>query len=165
MRSLLLPALLILAGLGGGIGAGLVLAPDKAAEDVDGAALPPECPAPGSASYAAAPDDAPTEFVKFSNQFMVPVLERDVVESMVVLSISVEVAEGSAERVYTREPRLRDAFLRVLFDHAQAGGFTGNFMNSVGLDTLRSALRETATGVSGPDVRDVLIVDLVKQDI
>ena len=106
-----------------------------------------------------------TEFVKFSNQFVVPVMGDDNVQAMVVLTLSIEVSEGAKEAIYNREPKLRDAFLRVLFDHANAGGFNGNFLNSAGLDTLRSALRETAFTTAGPIVRDVLIVDLVKQQV
>ena len=67
--------------------------------------------------------------------------------------------------MFSREPRLRDSFLQILFDHASAGGFQGNFLTSVSLDSLRIALKEAAIPQAGPAVRDVLIVDLVKQDV
>jgi hypothetical protein len=168
MKKLLLPVLLIAAGLGAGIGAGLVLAPadpDDPHGDADMAAV--ECvPIDQIDAMHLPPEPVEnTEFVKFHNQFMVPVMKAELVDSLVVLSISLEVAPGTGELIYAREPKLRDAFLQVLFDHAGAGGFTGNFVSSVGLDSLRSALREVAVAVIGDAVQDVLIVDLVKQDV
>ena len=83
---------------------------------------------------------------------------------MAVLSLTVEVAPGRNEAVYQREPRLRDAFLRVLFAHANAGGFDGSFTASEAMLPLREALREAAVGVLGEIATDVLIVDIVRQD-
>lgn len=161
----ILPIALALAGLGGGVGAGLALRPDPAQED-DHASAEIVCPAPGETDHALPPDaDTAVEFVKFSNQFVIPVMTNDEINSMVVLTLSLEVELGTQQEIYNLEPKLRDAFLRVLFDHANSGGFQGNFMNSVGLDTLRAALREAALKTVGPIVRDVLIVDLVKQTI
>ncbi len=67
------------------------------------------------------------EYVKLNNQFVVLVMEGAEIQSLVILSLSVEVAAGQAELVYAREPKLRDTFLRVLFDHANMGGFDGPF--------------------------------------
>ena len=83
---------------------------------------------------------------------------------MVILAISLEVAHGSADPVYAREPKLRDAFLQVLFDHANAGGFSGDFTDSSNLTFLRKALLETAQSILGDSVSDILISDLARQD-
>ncbi|OSP54752.1 flagellar basal body-associated FliL family protein [Pseudoruegeria sp. SK021] len=182
----LIPVILALAGLGGGVGAGLLLRPEPDLTEtvahgdtsVDEHGSPTD-PSPGAAAVATcAPTaavsghdlpangtDPATEFVKFSNQFVIPVMGPTKVKSMVVLSLSVEVDKGAKDAVYEREPKIRDAFLRVLFDHANAGGFDGNFTSSVDLDILRAALREAAVGASRTSVRDVLIVDLVRQDV
>lgn len=150
----LLPVLLLLVGLAVGLGAGLLLRP----------------PAPEVASAAdgspAAPvaARAPQDFVRLNNQFVVPVLEQEQVRALVILGLSIEIAAGNTERVYSHEPKLRDAFLQVMFEHANAGGFSGAFTRSANMAALRSALREAATGVLGPDVSDVLIVDMVRQD-
>jgi len=82
----------------------------------------------------------------------------------VILSISLEVTPGSTESVYAMEPKLRDIFLRVLFDHANAGGFRGAFTQSNTMDVLRSALREAAAATLGKALSDVLIIDIVRQD-
>jgi hypothetical protein len=102
--------------------------------------------------------------VKLNNQFIVPVVEQAEVQALVILSISLEVRPGTTEAVYTQEPKLRDAFLQVLFDHANAGGFNGAFTSSTNMDVLRQSLLETAQAVIGKSVRNVLIVDIVRQD-
>lgn len=167
----ILPVILALAGLGGGVGAGLMLKPEAPAEDAEAVAetcVPVETPEaveaaarPPSASKA--PQD--TEFVKLNQQFVVPVLDDDRLTEMVVLSLSVEVAKGHREDVFQREPKLRDALLKVLFDHSNAGGFDGNYIGGTGLNRLRDALRETAVSTAGQHIVDILIVDLVKQDV
>lgn len=106
----------------------------------------------------------PPEYVKMNNQFVIPVLEDGRVNSMVIVSLSLEVTTGSSEQVYSREPKLRDAFLQVLFDHANAGGFRGAFTDGSNLILLRKALLEKARSVIGEDVQDVLISDIARQD-
>jgi flagellar FliL protein len=83
---------------------------------------------------------------------------------MVVLSLSLEVAPGHTEDVYSREPKIRDAFLQVLFDHANSGGFRGSFTDGSNLVVLRRALQEKAVAVLGDIVTDVLITEIARQD-
>jgi len=171
----LLPVLLALAGLLAGGGAGFLLRPppeetvvidpcgdtpvaagEAAAGQLEGAGGEP----------AAADPDAPSahEYVKLNNQFVVPVVENGEVAALVILSISIEVAPGTTEQVYAREPRLRDGFLQVLFDHANAGGFGGAFTRSDNMEILRNALLEAARKSLGAAVSDVLVTDIVRQD-
>ena len=151
----LFPLILALVGLGIGVGAGIFLrpAPDPAAEAAAAAAH----------SAEADPKSAP-EYVKLNNQFVVPVLQDGRVESMVILSLSLEVKPNSSEEVYSKEPKLRDVFLQVLFDHANAGGFRGSFTDGANLILLRRALQEAGVSVLGEILTDVLIVDIARQD-
>ena len=150
----ILPVLLGLFGLMIGVGAGYFLRP--AAE-------------PGAAPTEAAVPAVPgplleREYVKLSNQFIVPVLDKGKVVSMVILSLSLEVSKGATSKVYDVEPKLRDAFLQVMFDHANAGGFNGAYTDGANLVLLRTALLEAANRVMGVLVSDVLIIDIVRQD-
>lgn len=153
----LFPLLLALVGLAAGIGAGLALRPA------------PEAPAAGAAAEGAAAEPAEgaegaPEYVKMNNQFVIPILEQGRVVSMVILSLSLEVGAGKAQEIYAREPKLRDAFLQVLFDHANAGGFRGAFTDGSNLTLLRKALLERARAICGETVSDVLISDIARQD-
>ena len=156
----LIPVLLVLVGLGGGIAAGLLLRPPAAppaeGDQIAGAAHEPE-------PEAVDPEMLP-DYVKLNNQFIVPIVEGGRVVSMVIVSLSLEVKTGTTENVYAREPKLRDVFLQVMFDHANAGGFQGSFTDGANLVLLRKALQEVATTTLGDIVTDVLIVDIVRQD-
>lgn len=152
MLGKILPLLLALVGLGAGLGAGIFLRP------------PSEEGAHPAEEVHAEEEATPPDYVKLNNQFVVPILEGGRVVSLVVLSLSLEVEAGSTETVYAREPKIRDAFLQVLFDHANTGGFRGSFTDGSNLVLLREALTEKAIGVLGPLVSDVLITEIARQD-
>ncbi len=158
----LIPVLLALAGLGAGTGAGLALrpAPEPAADagTAEGAA------APAHGSTETPDPELEPDYVKLNNQFVVPIVEDGRVVSMVIASLSLEVTQGASDSVHAREPKLRDAFLQVMFDHANAGGFRGTFTDAANLILLRKALLEMAKTTLGDVVTDVLIVDIVRQD-
>ena len=172
----LLPLILALLGCAAGTGAGYILRPatGKSASDSHAPATAEVAPAEDAADHgtAAATKHADEgehvenqpEYVKLNNQFVVPVVENGRVVAMVILSLSLEVTTGSTEAVYTREPKLRDVFLQVLFDHANSGGFRGTFTDGANLVVLRQALLEIAKRTMGEIVTDVLIVDIARQD-
>lgn len=145
----LFPFLLFLVGLGAGGGAALVFFPPEPISD---------------ASTMAAETTGPSEFVKFNNQFVVPVVHKGRVDSMVVLSISLEVSQGTSTLVYGAEPKLRDLILQELFNHANHGGFAGTFTNADQMERLRASLQYVAGSVLGKDLRGVLITDIARQD-
>lgn len=150
----LIPILLALVGLGAGLGVGLFLRP------------PPADPVEAEVAAEHAAEEAAVlpDYVKLNNQFVVPILEGGHVASMVVMSLSLEVVAGNTESVYSREPKIRDVFLQVLFDHANTGGFRGSFTDGSNLVMLRRALKERAVSVLGDIVTDVLITEIARQD-
>lgn len=161
----LLPILLALLGTGAGVGAGLFLMPPPAEPDMATAPCGEVTPADMADVKPAATDAATQEYVKMNNQFVVPIVLSERVRSLVVVTISLEVTPGSQERVYSIEPKLRDGFLQVLFDHANSGGFEGSFTNVTTMRTLRRSLQEVATRILGDTVSDVLITDIARQDV
>lgn len=158
----LFPMVLALIGLGIGLGAGLFLRPAQEAADAT-APADPHAPEEADAETAADPESLP-EYVKLNNQFVVPVLKDGRVTAMVILALSLEVKHGATEQVYAREPKVRDALLQVMFDHANVGGFEGAFTDGANLVFLRSALLEAAQSTLGESVTDVLISDIARQD-
>ncbi len=177
----LIPMLIALVGVLGGAGAGFILRPASDKGDpgaMDSHAAPAEGEADAGDHAAADSHDAAApaaddghdaegsvpDYVKLSNQFVVPVVEEGRVAAMVILSLTLEVPIGASEAIYAREPKLRDAFLQVLFDHANAGGFRGAFTDGANLVILRKALLEAAQAAMPGSVSDVLIADIVRQD-
>ncbi len=163
---MLLPLLLGIVGLAGGIGAGIALKPAPSPDDMPAEAMADheaETPRPENPAGEEV-DEAELEYVKLNNQFVVPVVTDGRVTSLVVMSISLQVGTGSREAVFSREPKLRDSFLQVLFDHANVGGFNGTFTTSNNLRALRAALLEAAQSVMGDTVSDILIIDMMRQD-
>jgi len=190
MLKIILPVVLALIGLAGGGAAGYFLRPpppppeEAAAEaGAEGEKAPAEGKEKPKGEHAApekaagehsggegeagaeGEEGAPTiEYVKLNNQFVIPVIKKGSVASLVVLSLSLEVTVGSTEKVYAAEPKLRDVLLQVLFDHANAGGFEGAFTDTANMTDLRRALTEASQGVLGDLVLNVLISDIARQD-
>jgi flagellar protein FliL len=160
LAGLLVPVLALAVGLGIGAGGAILTKPEPPAEEPSTG----EGEAGKPASLPPPPPGEPTEFAPIGNQFVVPVLREGRVRALVLVSITLEVKEGSTGEVFSIEPRLRDAFLQVLFDHANAGGFDDRFTQADRMSLLRKALREAAGRMLGPILRDVLIVDIVRQE-
>lgn len=159
----IIPIILALVGLGVGAGAGMMLQPEpepvvmNPCGDMDSVA---------KGGHEDTAEDVPTdtEFVKINNQFVVPVVADGNISSLVVMSLNIEIELGGRETVYQREPKLRDEFLQVMFNHANTGGFDGVFTQSSRLEPLRMALLEVAQAILGSTVKDVLVTNIVRQD-
>ena len=184
MKKLLLPLILGLIGLGGGLAAGHFGAAPP--EEAHAAAGEPVEAAAGAGDHAgdahAAPamteaeahPDAPPppfdpelkrDYAKLDRQFVAPIVEGDKVVALILVTLSLEVDPGMSTEVFAREPKLRDRFLQVLFRHAQSGAFDGVFTSGPVMQDLRGSLLEAAQSVMGPVVHAVLVTDILRQDI
>ncbi len=175
----LIPIILLLVGLGGGVGAGLALRPEpkisaltsdigKESEAGDSNANTSENHSPDLRNAASVHDGVSAgnlEYIKLNNQFVVPIIAKESVNALIIMSLSLEMANGESEIVYAREPKLRDEFLRVLFDYANMGGFRGTFTDTVKLASLRDLLLQVAQNTLGRSVQAVLITDIARQDL
>lgn len=174
----LTPFIFLLVGLGGGVAAGLVLAPSEKEVDA-GEKTTSDLSEEKSTKKTAKSETKKAnksgegekkegsgayEYLKLTKQFVVPVVESDRIAALVTMSLSLEVTPGMTESLYAVEPKLRDRFLQVLFDHANTGGFNGNFTHSGNLDVLRKALLDEARKDLGDDVSKVLIMSVSRQD-
>ena len=168
----LLPIILAVLGLGIGVGAGVFLSPTpepvemakNCAEGEDCKEVVKDLDPPKSEVSEYNPDEE-WDYVKLPKQFVVPVIKRDRVQSLVVLTLSLEVALGQSEVALSRVPKLRDGFLQVLFDHANSGGFDGAFTTGKSMRDLRGELLSVAERFLGENVASVLIEEIVKQSI
>ncbi|WP_281858196.1 flagellar basal body-associated FliL family protein [Litoreibacter halocynthiae] len=158
----LLPIVLVVLGVGLGAGAGFALRPAPVDKETTEVKLPENNV---EVKVAVEVPQSELSYVKINNQFVVPVIKQDRVSALVVLSLSLETLASETSAVYDREPKLRDAFLQVLFDHAYLGGFDGVYTASPAMESLRRSLLASARKVVGENISDILITDIVRQDI
>ncbi|MCC1481564.1 flagellar basal body-associated FliL family protein [Roseibaca sp. Y0-43] len=148
----ILPILLMLMGLAGGVGAGFLLRPD-----------PPEPVADAEAAPPPAPEPVPSAIHDLDGQFLVPLVEDGRVMSLVVVELALQIDETAQDSVAAKEPLLRDRLLQILFDHANIGGFEGMFTSHNNMTLLRRALLEGAAQViEGGVVQEVLITNILR---
>ncbi len=160
----ILPLLLIIIGGAVGGGAGIFLKPagDMSCED---GMESPECDENEKKEEVVVEEETEdVYYIAMKNQFVVPVIRDERVRSLVVLSLSLETTPENGETIFTREPKLRDVFLQVLFDHSHIGGFDGAFTESRRMSVLKAALLEAAQSVMGSTITDVIITDIVRQE-
>ncbi len=170
MIKILVPVICLAVGLGAGIGAAKLLAPKK----VTGETSDLEKPTKADTSLNEQNSKPKTtgkkdenggfEYLKLTKQFVVPIVQDDEISALITMSLSLEADPTITDAFYAIEPKLRDGFLQVLFDHANAGGFDGAFTHSDNLNTLRKSLLEVARKDLGDDVSQVLIMSVSRQD-
>lgn len=175
MKKLLLPLILLILGTGAGAGAGFFLKPEpepveEEMADVDPTihCLPGEVHASEAKSDAddPAPEDEGAEkaYARLNNQFVIPIVTDEMVSAIVAMTLTIEVVEGDQTTIFSAEPKLRDVFLQVMFDHANTGGFSGNFTTGANMSNLRKELNRAARSIVGDAALEVLILDIVRQD-
>lgn len=162
MTRFLLPLVLAIVGIGAGVGAGLAMRPganetEQAAPGAETGSGGAERPSPDATGNR--------DYVKLNDQFIVPIIHDTQLDSMMIVSLGLEIDEGTRENIYAIEPKLRDILLQVMFDHANMGGFNGVFTQADTLDVLRRALTDAARQITGPVLHKVLIRDIARQDL
>ncbi|SFS19232.1 flagellar basal body-associated FliL family protein [Yoonia litorea] len=161
MKAVILPIVLFILGSSAGAGAGYFLNVTPSEMDDQGCVVPEDH---ADSTTELPPISEEREYAKLNNQFVIPVVEDGAVAALVVLSLNLEVTVGNRPAIFAAEPKLRDRFLQVMFDHANTGGFSGNFTSGLNMQALRRDLLRVAQDVSGDAITDVLIIDIVRQD-
>lgn len=154
---LLIAIVLVVAGIAGGAALGALLrAPDTAPEP-DPTPTAKHPPTPGS------PLDE-TAYVKLSRQLIVPVVREGRTIALMLFDVAVDVVPEKRDAAFAREPRLRDAFLRALFELSNTGAFDRDYIDERVLEELRRTLLDRARLHLGMAAREVLILDVLRQE-
>lgn len=131
---------------------------------------PPDDPfaetAEGDGHGDAKDEAAEVSYVPIEKPFIVPIFAGEKTVAMVVLSLSIATeGEKGAGAVEALQPRLRDSFLKVMFRHANSGGFDGSYTSGRKIEDLKSALLVAAREVvHEAPVDEVLITEIARQD-
>ena len=103
-------------------------------------------------------------YLTFKRQFVVPVVKKGKIESLVLLNLNLELNEAAPEDVHSFEPKLRDAIMRSLLSLSHNGAFTGDLTNTETYDQIRDNLLSSVKHVITNGIESVLILDISRQD-
>ena len=172
----LLPVVVILLGLGAGIGAGIALKPVPAPPDSGaGSEKDPDkgearaghaIPDPGAAEPA--PDETEIRertYVSVGTQTIIPVVEGKKTTALMLFELAVDVDPSAHDQAVMAEPRLRDAFLRALLKMSSTGAFNETYTQDWIIDELRQNLGKEARRFLGDALREVLVLDVIRQEL
>ncbi|NOX93995.1 MAG: flagellar basal body-associated FliL family protein [Alphaproteobacteria bacterium] len=106
-----------------------------------------------------------SSYMKFSRQFIVPVIRHNGVGSLVALDINLELSASADENVYLQEPKLRDAMLSALLRLSNEGAFNAKLLQPENMEEIRDSLFTSAQSILGEDVTGVLILNMARQDL
>lgn len=140
-------------------------APGKASKQKEGNKPKEKKSSHGGHGAAMSEGSAPSGFMKFSRQFIIPVLDKSGVRSLVVMDINIEVPPSVTESVYQREPKLRDAMLSALLKLSNSGAFSAKLLDQANLESVRAELLSSARSIIGEDAQNVLILNITRQDV
>ena len=104
-------------------------------------------------------------YMKFSRQFVIPIIEEREIKSMVILDLNLALSPDAPSDFYRHEPRARDALMSSLLDLADRGLLSGEIGSERTIGYIRQRLTEAVNDALGSDVEEVLILDFVRQDV
>ena len=105
-----------------------------------------------------------TSYMKFKRQFVIPIMDRDKIQSLVIMNINLELDKDAPQSAYTLEPKLRDAIMRELLALSHTGAFSDDLTSTETYNKLRNSLLTASQAVMKKGVKNVLILDLMRQD-
>ncbi|MHA1530309.1 MAG: flagellar basal body-associated FliL family protein [Alphaproteobacteria bacterium] len=174
---------IVLLGVGGGLALGVALRPGDTARGSDGAAAGAHSAAPAEGNGAAASagaghgdegesggghdGDAGAErdYVKLGRQIIIPIVRGGKTEALILFDLALDVPRSMTVRTHAAKPRLRDAFLRELFEMSYTGAFSSTYTDERIIEEIRAKLRAAARRLLGDSVAEVLILDIMRQEL
>ncbi|NHK26327.1 flagellar basal body-associated FliL family protein [Parvularcula flava] len=105
-----------------------------------------------------------TAYYKFSRQFIVPVVSDSNVQSLVILDLNLEIEPNLAEDLYAMDPKLRDVIMTELIALSNEGRFDRRMTDPANYAEIRTRLLAAVQTIQQKGVRDVLILDMARQD-
>lgn len=103
-------------------------------------------------------------YMKFKRQFVVPVMRKGKIDALVIMNLNLELNEKAPDNVYSLEPKLRDAITRELLSLSNNDVFGDSLTSAETYETLRATLLTAAKEVMPEGIRDVLILDVARQE-
>ena len=104
-------------------------------------------------------------YYKFSREFVVPIMRGGQVKSLVILHISLETDEQTSDDLFSEEPKLRDNIMTTLIELSNDGRTLEELTNVSNYETMRSMVLMNLQSSVSEGIKNVLIVDVAKQEL
>lgn len=163
----LLPVLLAVIAIAAGAAGGFFLRTSGAPAAAPGGEETPheKKDAHGSKSDAHDKKSDAAVYMKFSRQFVTPIVADGRLTAMMILDVNIEIDPALADTIYAEEPRLRDGVLKALLRQSGAGRLGSIFADPAVLEETRREILEEARAIVGEGARSVLIMDVGYQKL
>lgn len=115
--------------------------------------------------YDKAASSGDSAYYKFSREFVVPIMRGGQVKSLVILHISLETEPSISEQLFTEEPKLRDNIMTTLIGLSNDGRTLEELTNVNNYETIRAMVLMNLNDAISDKIKNVLIVDVAKQDL
>ena len=99
-------------------------------------------------------------YMKFSRQFVVPVVENGTPVMIMILDINIAIDGELSESVYRYEPQLRDAMLSSLLALASEGVLAKAPEDKGSMSAVKASLLQSAHEIIGEGATEILILDI-----
>lgn len=119
----------------------------------------------GGDKYDSGGSSDDSAYYKFSREFVVPIMRGGQVKSLVILHISLETDNATAEKLFSEEPKLRDNIMTTLIELSNDGRTLVEVTNVNNYETIRALILMNLKDAIDDGIRNVLIVDVAKQDL
>lgn len=106
-----------------------------------------------------------SSYYKFSREFVVPIMRSGQVTSLVILHISLETDSSTAEKLFSEEPKLRDNIMTTLIGLSNDGRTLERPTDINNYETIRSMILMNLKDSIDDGIKNVLIVDMAKQNL
>lgn len=104
-------------------------------------------------------------YYKFPREFVVPLIENGRVSSLVILNINLEIDESASAQMFLIEPAVRDNIMTTLISLANDGKTFQTLSDIESYESMRALVLMNLRKAVPNGVRNVLILDMARQDI
>lgn len=103
-------------------------------------------------------------YLKFKRQFVIPIVDQKKIESLVIMNFNLELNDKAPAESFNMEPKLRDAFMRDLLSLSNQGLFSEELTSPETFETVRETLLGSSRKIIKEGVENVLILDIARRD-
>ena len=111
------------------------------------------------------PASGAVDYFKFTREFVIPVMRESRVESLVILNINLEVDSNVTSKLFAMEPKIRDNIMTTLIELSNDGSTLEAIANLENYESIRATVLMNLQKIVPEGIKNVLIVDMAKQQL